>query len=115
MKSTAEVLDHYEKCFAAPDIEGIMADYSADAVFIGREGLMRGPNASNPVFEKFFEFAKPGVFFARKQLLIESNYAYIVWSAGTPDSSYEPTGDASVIQNGSTRLHTFTAKVKPKH
>jgi hypothetical protein len=31
MRSTAEVLDHHLKCFAARDIQGVLADYSADA------------------------------------------------------------------------------------
>jgi len=37
MRSTEEVLDHHLKCFAARDIVGIMADYSADAVFLARK------------------------------------------------------------------------------
>src|ERR1700730_10037967 len=61
MRSTAEVLDHHLKCFAARDMEGVLADYSADAVFFGPEGALRGPNAIKPVFEKIFaELAKPG-------------------------------------------------------
>ena len=34
MRSTAEVLDHHLKCFAARDMDGVLADYSADAVFL---------------------------------------------------------------------------------
>ena len=43
------------------------------------------PTAIKSVFERFFaEFAKPGVSFARKQLLIVGEYAYIVWTAEQP-------------------------------
>ena len=116
MRSTAEVLDHHLKCFAARDMEGVLADYSADAVFFGPEGALRGPNAIKPVFEKMFaEFAKPGRSFAMKQRLIEGEYAYIVWTSETADNSYELASDTFVIQNGSIRLQAFTAKVKPKH
>ncbi|HWO31494.1 MAG TPA: nuclear transport factor 2 family protein [Candidatus Acidoferrum sp.] len=115
MKSTAEVLDRHLKCFGNRDINGVMADYSADAVFLGPEGALRGPDAIKPVFERFFaEFAKPGTSFAGKQRLIEGDYAYIVWSAETADNFYELASDTFFIQNGSIRMQAFTAKVRPK-
>jgi ketosteroid isomerase-like protein len=63
MRSTAEVLGHHLKCFADWDLDGIMADYSADARFFAAEGALRGLGAIRAVFEKMFsEFAKPGAF-----------------------------------------------------
>ena len=116
MKTTTDVLDHHRKCFAARDIDGLMADYAPDAVFFGPGGTLRGPKAIKPVFEQFFaEFAKPGVSFVSKQLLIEGDYALTVWSAETADNSYEHASDTFVIQNGSIRLQAFNAKIKPKH
>ena len=38
MRSTAEVLDHHMKCFADRDLDAILANYAADAVFFGPEG-----------------------------------------------------------------------------
>lgn len=32
MRSTVAVLDHHPKCFADRDLDGVMADCSADAV-----------------------------------------------------------------------------------
>lgn len=116
MKSTTEVLDHHRKCFAARDLDGLLADYSPDAVFFGPEGAFRGPDAIKPVFEKLFaEFSKPGVSFARKQEFIEGEYAHTVWSAETADNSYELASDTFVIQDGRIRLQAFTAKVRAKH
>jgi ketosteroid isomerase-like protein len=115
MKSTAEVLDHHLKRFANRDINGVMADYSADAVFLGPAGALRGPDAIKPAFERFFaEFAKPGMSFTRKQQLIEGDYAYVVWSSETADNFYELASDTFFIQNGSIRMQAFTAKVTPK-
>jgi hypothetical protein len=115
MRSTVEVLDHHLKCFAARDIDGVMAD-SADAVFLGPEGAPRGPNAIKPVFARLLtEFANPGRPFARKQRLIEGEYACIVWASGTSDNSYGLASETLVIQGGSIRMQAFTAKVNPKH
>jgi ketosteroid isomerase-like protein len=116
MRSTGEVLDHHLKCFAERNLDAILADYSADAVFCGPEGALRGPKAIRPVFEGILaEFAKPGASFVRKQRVVEGDYAYIVWSAETADNSYELASDTFLIQDGSIRLQAFTAKVKPKH
>ncbi len=115
MPTTAEVLDHHLKCFADRDLDGIMADYSDDAVFFGPEGTLRGTKAIKGIFEKLFpEFAKPGVSFALKQLLVEGDYAFIVWTAETADNSYELASDTFVIQDGKIRLQALTAKIKPK-
>src|SRR5258708_37258677 len=66
--STAEVLDHHLKCFADRDMEGVLADYSADAVFFGPEGALRGPNAIKPASEKVFAgLPKARRAFAMKQ------------------------------------------------
>jgi ketosteroid isomerase-like protein len=66
MRSTAEVLDHHLKCFAARDLNGLLADYAADAVFFGPDGALRGPDVIRPVFARMFaEFAKPGASVAR--------------------------------------------------
>lgn len=116
MRSTTEVLDHHRERFADRDLDAVLADYSADAVFFGPEGALRGPNAIKPVFERMFtEFSEPGTSVALTQRLIEGEYAYIVWTAETADNSYELASDTFVVQNGSIRLQAFTAKVKPKH
>ena len=115
MRSTEEVLDHHLQSFAARDLDGIMADYSEDAVFLSLEAARHGPTAIKSVFQELFaEFSKPGTSFARKQRLIEGEYAYIVWSSETADKSYELASDTFVVQNGSIRMQAFTAKVAPK-
>jgi hypothetical protein len=59
-------------------------------VFFTPDGVLRGPEAIRGVFEKLFsEFAKPGVSIASKQRLIEGGYVYSVFTAETPDHSYE--------------------------
>ena len=116
MRSTAEVLAHHLKCFAGRDIDGILSDYSADAVFFSVERAVRGLDAIRAVFEKLFsEFAKPGASITSKQRLIEGDYVYTVFTAETPDNSYELASDTFVIRNGSIEMQAFTAKIRPQH
>jgi hypothetical protein len=115
LRSTAEVLAHHFKCFADRDLDGIMADYSADALFFTPDGVLRGPEAIRGVFEKLFsEFAKPGASIASKKRLVEGKYVYSVFTAETPDNSYELANDVFVVQNGTIQMEAFTAKLHPK-
>jgi nicotinamidase-related amidase/ketosteroid isomerase-like protein len=115
MRSTSEVLAHHFKCFADRDLDGIMTDYAADALFFTPEGALRGPRGNQGVFEKLFgEFAKPGAALASKRRLVEGDYVYTVWTAETPDHSYELANDVFAVQNGMIQMQAFTAKVHPK-
>ena len=115
MRSTAEVMAHHFKCFADRDLDGIVADYSADALFFTLDDVLRSPEAIRGVFEKLFtEFAKPGSSIASRKRLVEGEYVYSVFTAETPDNSYELANDVFVVENGSIKMQAFTAKVRPK-
>src|SRR5438105_4293306 len=89
MASTKDLLDHHLKCFAERNLEGILADYSSDAVLFMPAGALKGRDAIMPVFQAIFsEFAKPGASFTMLQQCLEGDYAYILWSAETADNSY---------------------------
>ena len=48
-------------CFGKGDLEGILADYSPDAVLFMPAGVITGVDAIKPVFQHILsEFAKPG-------------------------------------------------------
>ena len=115
MKSTSEVLDHHLKCFAESDVDGILADYSSDAVLLVPSGRLQGQDEIKPLFEALVsEFAKPGSSFAMQQRSIVGDYAYILWSAETQDNSYEFATDTFVVRNGKIAVQTFAAKIVPR-
>ncbi len=115
MMSTSDVLDRHLKCFGENDIDGILADYSSDAVLFTPSGPLKGPGAIRPLFEALvWEFAKPGSSFAMQQRYVEGDYAYILWHAETADNSYEIATDTFVVRNGEIVAQSFAAKVIPK-
>jgi ketosteroid isomerase-like protein len=116
MASTSDVPDHHLKCFGENDLDGILADYSPDAILFMPGGLLKGPDAIKPVFQAIFsEFAKPGSSFAMQQRTVEGDYAYILWSAETADNSYQAATDTFVVRNGKIVAQSFAAKLIPKH
>jgi ketosteroid isomerase-like protein len=113
--STSDVLDRHLKSFAEYDLDGVLADYSSDAVLFVPTGPLKGPDAIKPLFQALVsEFAKPGSSFTMQQRCIEGDHAYILWTAETADNSYEFATDTFVVRNGKIVAQSFAAKVKPK-
>jgi ketosteroid isomerase-like protein len=64
MVSTSDVLDRHLKSFAEHDVDGVVSDYSSDAVLFAPGGALKGPTAIRPLFEALIaEFAKPSSSF----------------------------------------------------
>jgi len=114
--STSEVLDRHLKSFAERDLDGVLADYSSDAVLFTPTGSLRGRDAIKPLFQELIsEFAKPASSFTMQQRCIEGDHAYIVWTAETADNLYEFATDTFVVRNGKIVAQSFAAKIHPKH
>jgi ketosteroid isomerase-like protein len=115
MATTQEVLDHHLNAFGEGDLEDILSDYAADAVLFTQNGTLKGVDAIKPLFEALFaEFSKPGVTFEMPTQAVEGEYAYIVWTAETPDNSYELGTDTFVVRNGQIVVQSLAAKITPK-
>lgn len=113
--TTSDVLDQHLKCFSENDLDGVLADYTSDAVLFVPDGPLKGPDAIQPFFQAFLaEFAKPGASFSMHQRYVEGDYAYILWSAETADNSYEAATDTFVVQNGKIVAQSFAARITPK-
>jgi ketosteroid isomerase-like protein len=115
MLSTSDVLDRRLNAFAEYDLDGVLGDYSSDAVLFVPTGLLKGPDAIKPVFETLIsEFAKPGSLFTMLQKRVDGDYVYIVWTAETADNTYEFATDTFVVRHGKIVAQSFAANIKPK-
>ena len=116
MQTTNEVVDQHLRSFYEKDLDGVLADYSEDAVLFIPGRSLRGPDGIRPFFQSFFaEFAKPGASFSMRQQSVEGDYAYILWNAETADNSYESATDTFVVRGGKIVAQSFEAKITPKH
>ena len=115
MPTTKDVLGQHLKCFGENDLDGVLADYSSDAVLFTPGSALKGIDAIKPFFRAFLsEFAKPGASFSMREQCVEGDYAYILWTAETADSSYEAATDTFVVRNGKIVAQSFAAKITPK-
>ena len=115
MQSTKDVLDRHLKYFSDGNLEGILSDYAPDAVMFTQDGPLHGPEAIRGLFVPMFEeFGKPGASFSMKTRLIDSDCAYIVWSAKTADNVYELSTDTFVVRDGKIAVQSFASKTTPR-
>jgi ketosteroid isomerase-like protein len=115
MATTKEILDHHLKCFGEGNLEGILSDYAPAAVLFTPDGPLKGIGDIRPLFEAMFaEFGKPGAAFAMKQLSVDGDHAYIVWTAETADNVYEMGTDTFVVRDGKIVAQSFAGKITPK-
>ena len=115
MPTTSEIVDQHMKSFAERDLDGVLADYSSDAVLFIPGRPLKGLGEITPFFQAFLaEFAKPGASFSMRQQSADGEYAYILWSAETADNSYEAATDTFVVRDGKIVAQSFAAKIIPK-
>ncbi len=115
MLSVNDVLDRHLRSFAERDVDGVLADYSSDAVLFSPAGPLKGPEAIKPLFQTIVsEFAKPGSSFTMLQRDSDGDFAYIIWTAETADNSYEFATDTFVVRDGKIVAQSFAAKITPK-
>jgi ketosteroid isomerase-like protein len=103
-RSTGDVLDRHLKAFAAYDLDGVLVDYSSDAVLFSPAGPLRRSMRSGcdqALFQEMIaEFAKPGSWFQMQQSWIAGDHACIVWNAETADNWYESLPTRSLCGRG---------------
>ena len=115
MSTTQYVLDQHLKSFGENDLDGVLADYSSDAVLFTQGSPLKGSDAIKPFFQALVsEFDKPGASFSMREQRVEGDYAYILWSAETADNWYEAATDTFVVRNGKIVAQSFAAKITPK-
>ena len=115
MSSTRTILDNHLNSFSTRDLDGILFDYAPNATLFTPEGPLKGPDEIKPFFEKMLaEFSRPGAAFAMKQVSVEGDYAYIIWSAQTADNEYELGTDTFVVREGKITAQSFAGKIVPR-
>jgi hypothetical protein len=109
------VVDRHLACFAAGDLEGLLADYDDASVLFTVDGPLVGRAAVRELMTRLFaEFAKPGARFEMRTMNAFEDVAFIVWSAETADHCYELATDTFVVREGKILFQSFAGKIVPR-
>ena len=113
--STQQVLDHHLQSFGTGDLNGILEDYTDGSIIITPDGVYRSREEWSDFFSTLFaEFAKPGMSFSMDQQVVDGEIAFIRWSAGTAENTYELGTDTFLIRDGKIVTQTYAIKTTPK-
>jgi ketosteroid isomerase-like protein len=113
--TTEEVLQRHLRCFSEGDLEGVLSDYSADAVLFTPGGPLKGHGAIREFFRPLIrEFQQPGTTFSMRLQSIDGEFGYALWSAETADNVYEMATDTHVVRGGKIVAQSFAGQITPK-
>jgi ketosteroid isomerase-like protein len=115
MSDTDAVLDHHLDAFANQDLEEVMIDYVEDSVVVTNLGVYRGLDEIEGLFAELFdEFSQDGTTLDVEDTIVEGDFAYLLWTAETPDAVYEFCTDTFYIPEETIDFQTFAGKTEPK-
>jgi len=113
--TTEEVLQRHVRCFFECDLEGVVSDYSADAVLFTPNGPLKGHGPIREFFHALIkEFAQPGTTFSMQLQSVDGDFAYALWSAETADNVYEMATDTHVVRDGKIVAQSFAGQIRSK-
>jgi ketosteroid isomerase-like protein len=113
--TTEDVLRRHVKCFFEADLEGIVSDYSEDAVLFTPNGPLKGHDPIREFFRGMIqEFRQPGATFSMQLQSIDGDFAYALWSAETADNVYEMATDTHVVRDGKIVAQSFAGQIRSK-
>lgn len=108
MNSTKDVRDNHVRRFREGNIDGVLNDFSPEAVLLTPFGTFRGKSEIKTVFQSLWaEFGKPGVSETVHTAIFEGDYAYLIWSGETADKYYEFATDTFVVRDEKIVAQSF--------
>lgn len=112
-RTPQEVFQHHAEALGAEDIDGIVADYSDDAVFITPGGVLRGKDGIREAFTKLVSDV-PGATWELPTQIYEGDVLFLEWKADGRTNRVEDGVDTFVFRDGLIRVQTVRYTLIPK-
>ena len=104
-RSPQEVFQHHAEALGAEDLEGIVSDYSDDAIFITPDGILRGKDGIRAAFTKLLSDV-PGAAWELPTQLYDDDILLLEWKAESANTKVEDGIDTFVFRDGMIRVQT---------
>jgi hypothetical protein len=111
-RTPQEIFEHHATALIAGDIEGIVADYSEDALFITPRGVLRGKDGVREGFTTLLGDLPDAAWEVPTQIF-EDDILYIEWSATAEKSRVRDGVDTFVFRNGLIRVQSVRYTLEP--
>jgi ketosteroid isomerase-like protein len=104
-RTPEEVFQHHVQALDGGDLEGIVADYTDDAVFISPAGIKRGKDGVREAFTQLLADV-PNASWTLKTQLFEGDALFLEWAADAGATRVDDGIDTFVFLDGQIRLQT---------
>jgi len=104
-RTPEEVFAHHAQALGAGDLDGIVADYADDAVFITPAGTKRGKNGIREAFTQLLADV-PNAAWELKTQIYEGDVLLLEWAAVSAATKVEDGIDTFVFRDGLIRVQT---------
>jgi uncharacterized protein (TIGR02246 family) len=114
VRTPQEVFQHHAEALIAGDLEGIVADYSDDAVFITPGGVLRGKDGIREAFTKLLSDL-PSAEWEVPTTIFEGDVLFIEWKAVSESTMADDGIDTFVFRDdGQIRVQTVRYTLQQK-
>ena len=104
-RTPEEVFQHHAQSLGAGDLDGIVADYADDAVFITPGGVKRGKEGVREAFTQLLADL-PNAAWDLKTLIFEGDALFLEWAADAGATRADDGLDTFIFRDGQIRLQT---------
>jgi ketosteroid isomerase-like protein len=111
-RTPQEVFQHHAEVLIAGDLEGIVSDYSDDAVFITPAGVLRGRDGVREGFARLLEDV-PNAEWDVPTQIFEGDVLFIEWTAKAAASRVDDGVDTFIFRDGEIVLQTVRYTAQP--
>jgi hypothetical protein len=109
-RSPQEVFDHHGQVLGAGDLEGIVSDYSDDAILISQGETYRGKDGVRQVFTRLLSDV-PQASWQLPVMVFADDVMYLEWKAQSADRRIDDGIDTFVFRDGLIRVQTIRYSV----
>jgi uncharacterized protein (TIGR02246 family) len=112
-RTPQEVFRHHAQALGAGDLEGIVADYADDAVFITPGGVLRGQDGVRKGFTQLLADVPDAAWDIRTEIY-EGDVLFLEWAADAAATRVEDGIDTFVFRDGMIRVQTVRYSLQRK-
>jgi ketosteroid isomerase-like protein len=112
-RTPQQVFEHHAEALIAGDLEGIVADYSEDAIFITPDGVLHGKDGVRQGFTKLLSDL-PSAEWQVPTTIFEGDVLFIEWNAKSDKTQALDGIDTFVFRDGQIRVQTVRYTLTPR-
>ena len=112
-RTPEEVFAHHAQALGAGDLDGIVADYTDDAIFITPSGTKRGKDGIRAGFTQMLADV-PNAAWDLKTQIYEEDVLFLEWTADAAATRVEDGLDTFIFRDGLIRVQTVRYTLQHK-